>query len=497
MTLATHTWIIVRNDLRLLWREWMTGKRQLFSSLTFVIFLFAILQVAALLLFWAVRRDPSLTVMAVFWAFFGFVMLGAAMNEAVAVLFQRADFDLLLASPVSSRAILLARSLTMVVAAGASVALFIVPVLNAAIIARSPRFLAGYLTWLLLASAVASAGTWCTLLLVRWLGARRARTWSQVLAGVLGASVYLLFQGQNLLPREMRATAAAKLEHVITHPVFTLPARASRGEGLPLLILIAVTAAMAWATTRVLSRLFVTGVQEAGGVKPATRQPGRHVFAAGLLRATFRKDLRLIVRDPLLLSKVLPQALYLIPLIFAFGQFKGGAFANGLAPYGVLLALVIAPTLTAIATAGDEGWDMIRMSGASTRQLRWAKVAAGMAVPLGLCAVIVLVLAGLGRPGVALFTLLIALVSAGAMSWLEVLTIKPTPRADLLQAATRGKRGFNPLRFFVGAFIFSGGVGGAGMAAQGHWLWAAVGAGVTVVVAGVCFLLPTSDPEFA
>lgn len=496
-SLAAQTWLIVRNDLRLLWRGWTAGKLQRFSSVAFLVFLFVILHVVAFLLFFALRRDPSLTAMTIFWALFGFVMLGAAMNEAIAVLFQRADFDLLLASPVSPRAILLARGLTMIAAAAASVALFVIPALNAAIVFRSPWFVCGYVTWLVLASAVASAGTWFTLLLVHWLGAQRARTWSQVIAGVLGASLYLLFQGQNLLPRQVRAAAVAKLEGVINHPVLTLPAQASRGEWLPLLILVAVAVLLAVVTTRLLSRLFVTGVQEAGGVKPAPRQPGRFVFAEGLLRATFWKDTRIIVRDPLLLSKVLPQALYLIPLIFALGQIRGGSLLDGLAPYAVLLSLVMAPTLTAIATAGDEGWDLIRMSGASTRRLRWAKIAAGMMVPVGLCAIIALVLAVLGRPGVALFTLFVAIVGTTAMCWLEVLTIKPTPRADLLQAAGRGRRGFNPLRFVIGAFIFSGSVGGAGMAAHDKWLWAAVGAALAALVAGACFLLPTSDPEFA
>lgn len=495
-SLAAQTWLILRNDLRLLWRDLLTGKMRMFSSFAFIGFLFVLLNAVSILVFVLLHRSPPLVAETIAWSFFAFVMLGAAMNHAISVLFERADFDLLLSSPVSPRAILLARLSAMTVGAALSAAMFVVPLLNGATIGASAHYLWGYLVWWLLAATVASAGVWGTLLLVRWLGPRRARTWAQVIAAVLGATLYLGFQSQNLMPREMRGVFAAKMMLIFGHPALTIVARAGRGEWPALLTLTALAGAFALLTTRLLARLFVTGIQEAGGIKPQTRRHGRYRFVERLDHATFRKDVRLILRDPLLLSKLLPSVLYIAPLIFSIGRFGNAGAPGFLAPFCVLLATTLAAQLTGIAASGEEGWDLIRLSPASTTRLRLAKITVGLALPVSLCGVVAIAIALLGRPGLALMALVTAIVCASAVSWFEVAVIRPTPRKDLIQRGGR-VRPNSPLRIIASVLFLLAGAGGMGLAAHGQWLLAIGALGVVAITALMCFtLVEMEDIEF-
>jgi hypothetical protein len=286
------------------------------------------------------------------------------------------------------------------------------------------------------------------------------------------------------------------ISRVFDNPLLTFPARAGRGEWVPLLVMIAIGGGCAAITMRLLSRLFVTGVQEAAGVKPSTRRAGRYVFVDGLGRATFWKDLRLISRDTLLLSKILPSALYLLPMVFAMGRFDGSGAAALLAPFAVLVALFLSPQLTAVATAGEEGWDMIRMSGVSTVRLRIAKLAAGMTLPMLLCVVIAITIAVLGRPGLALLSVCVALVATSSACWLEVATIRPSPRHDLVQKYRLG-RGASPGRAILTGVQLIIAAAGVSLAAHSQWAFAALACGVVGLVAIGCFtLVKPRDPEF-
>lgn len=271
-SLTAEIRLILRNDLRLLWRDVQATRWKSVMSVSLLVVLFLFANALSIALFFGFRQQPSLGYETLAWLFFGFVMLGAAMNHAISVLFERADFDLLLASPVSPRAILFARQATMTVGAAIGVAMFLLPMLNGALLALSWRYAAGYAVWLLLACAVASAGVWFTLILVKWLGPRRARTWAQVMAAGLGASVYLVVQGQNFMPMETRTAILARTAQLLSQPAIAFVAQAGRGELRPLLALTGLTASFAFLTARLLARMFISGVQEAGGISPGQNE---------------------------------------------------------------------------------------------------------------------------------------------------------------------------------------------------------------------------------
>ncbi len=493
-----QAWLILRNDLRLSWREFRAGKLRLFSRLPFLILVLLAYQALMVLAGLAASgRTLPLAFETVIWFFFGFFMLGASMNHAVTVLFERADFDLLLSSPVSPRAILLARLTGMATSSALAVAFFLLPMLNGAAIGLSARYLMGYVVWLQLATIMSCTGVWLTLLLVRWLGARRARIWVQVIAALFGATIYIVFQLQNAMPAELRHRMAETTKALASDPSATLVARAARGEALPLLILFGIAGCAALVTTRMLGRTFVTGIQEAGMVRVRKRRHGTFRFSEGLIRATFRKDLRLILRDPLLLSRVLPSVFYLVPVLFPLHRLGQVGAAGILGPFAVFAALMLSGSLTLVAASGEEGWDLIRLSPASTVTLRIAKIAAGMALPTALVLLVGVVITALGRPGLALISVCTALIGAAASCWLEVAAMKPTPRKDLIQRAgrVRGRTSFG--RVFTSFVFIVGGTSAAVLAAKELWWWAWLAFGVVVLVAIACFtLVEMEDIEF-
>jgi len=249
-TLFAQAWIILRNDLRLLWRNFRASRWAALGKTALLCVIVVVLHGLTISLFWAAHTLPPLFVDSLIWSLFGFMMLGAAMNQAIALLFEHADFDLLLSSPVDARAVLLARITAITSAAFLSVALFLAPILNGAIIGISRVYLAGYLVWILLAASAAAAGVFLTLILVRWIGARRARTWIQIVAGVVGAFVYLAFQSRNFLPHEQEREYERILMTVLKAPLFSSLSRAGRGEPLELFFVFALTACLVYFATR-------------------------------------------------------------------------------------------------------------------------------------------------------------------------------------------------------------------------------------------------------
>lgn len=484
--LLGQTRLVLRNDLRLWWRDLRSGKSKLLTNGLLLGLGLTVLHAISLLLFFNLRHSPPLGVEAGVWAFFGFLMLGGAMNQAISLFFERADFDLLLSSPLPARAVLLARLSVMSLAAFVGAALLLLPILNGIIIGFSPTYLAGYITWALLAILVASAGVWMTLALVRALGPRRARIWIQIVAALLGASVFILIQTQNYLPASQKHTFWLFLTRAIDWLGLTHLARAGRGELTQLLPLAAISLAAVLLTARQLARVFLTGLQESESrptrARPASQRPYR--FRGGVGPATFLKDLRLIARDPLLLSQVLPSLMYIVPAFLALGRL---GVHTVLAPIGIVLAVQFSCLLADVAVAGEECLDLIRMSPSAERKLRLAKLAAGMALPLAGCLAVCIAIATLGRPFLALLVFATGTMTAAGCGWLCVTRIAPVARKDIL-SRKRPRRSIG--RGIVVTVLMLTACGGVGMVAHGAtWLLGLALIGATALGVVACFTL--------
>lgn len=493
--LLSQTRCILRNDLRLLWRDIREGKTRIATNAALLSLLLLVLHLASAFFFSNLNDAPPIAIEAGFWAFFGFLMLGAAMNQAISLFFERADFDLLLSSPVTTRAVLLARITVLSVSAFLGAAILLLPLLDGIVIGFSLKYVAGYAVWSLLAVLSACAGVWLTLTIVRLLGVRRARIWVQVVAAVLGASVYLSFQIQQHIAAAQKTAFLGFLRSAVDWLGFTQLARGGRSEALPLLVLAVIAGAAAFLTARQLARTFLAGMQESSA-KPTrvTRiRGGSYRFKSGLARATFLKDLRLILRDPLLLSQILPSFMYILPIFFGLRKLGGVAV---LAPVAIVLAVQFSNLLSDAAAAGEECLDLIRASPSPETRLRIAKMAAGMALPLGASLIVCLVIAGFGRPWLALITFVTGAFTAAGAAWLAVARITPTPRKDLM---SRGRRRTSIGRnIAIGALLISA-CTGISLIAQGSlWLFGVVALGLTALGVIACFTLVNVeeiDPE--
>lgn len=486
-TAAAQLWFILRNDLRVglrsLWRrKW---------SLTVLLLIAGVGQVVlhglALLLFGTLDAPPAERLETVAWAFFAFLMLGSAMQQAISLLFERSDFDLLLSSPVSPRIVLLARMLTISGSAGLGAAFFLVPLLNAAMVQLPSSYAAGYLVWLLLALLCAAAGTLVTLALVRSLGARRARTLVQVLGAFVGAGIYLTVQ----LPHFMGDRARPLLEWLSTplaFPAVHTVTRATHGSLTDLAWLLVTTATVVTLCARGLARTFLTGVQESTEHRSRRAPRGTLRLRDGVFRATYRKDLRLIARDSLLLSQVLPTLMYVLPAVFGVRALGGWAI---LAPLGLLMAVQFSSLLTTVAVAGEEGLDLIRSSPISELRLRWAKIAAAMTVPVSVGFVLFVIVAATGRPWLAGLALVFALLNAAACSWLKASDAAPGRRADLLRTA----RSRLTLKSVLGGFVMGAALAGIGvLAGGGNALVATLFLGLNALAVLACFVFVEAKP---
>jgi ABC-2 type transport system permease protein len=470
-TLARQVWVILRNDLLLFWRGLSGGKLRWLGSNAILIALFAGFHLLSIAFFWVLHRFPTLELESLVWGLFAFAMLGAAANQVIAVVFERADFDFLLSSPVSPRAILWARLAAIALSSFLSVGLFLTPLIDGMVIGLSRRYLAAFAVWALLALVVGSLAFWITLALVRWLGVRRARTIAQIVAVLLGMGVFILFQAQNFMPPSQRGAFLGKVGHVAAQLGFSQIARAGRGEIVPLAGLAALALGFSVMTGRQLARLLVTGVQAADESRgPRPGPAGRHRWSSGLFRAAFLKDLRLTVRDPLLLAQILPSVLYLVPAVMPFWR---SLQLRALAPAGLGLTSQLALSLCLVSAWGEECWDLIRMSPVRETEIRNAKIAAALAPSMALAVLCSVGLVIAGFPGLAVLTVLMSAACGWGCARLAISEIRPTPRKDLLR---RGGRTGRTWRFYAGMFLTLLGAAGLGCVGAESFLTRVIGA---------------------
>lgn len=383
-------------------------------------------------------------------------MLSSAIKSSVLVLFDRADLDLLLSSPLPSRSIFTVRLAGVGATTAALYLFFLAPFAHAGLLQGQWRWLGLYPAVIAVALLCACAAMLLTLGLVRLLGARRTRVVAQIIGALAGALLLIASQVQSLAPAGSRArlgAAAARWTREGGLPagdsLLWLPARAVLGEPLPVLALALLALAVFVASARLTHRFFVLGLQQAASRgRVAMARPGRGPrlhFGRGLFHTVVVKEWRLILRDPHLLSQVLLQLLYLLPLcvlVFRSAEVQLQAIGAGL----TLLCGSLAGALAWIALSAEDAPDLLLSSPASAGVLRRAKLAAAVMPVLVLVAVPLLWLVVRAPAGglVACFTVGGAVLGAGLIvSWCG----RPAARSDF-RGRNKGGLAMNLLELF-------------------------------------------------
>lgn len=313
------------------------------------------------------------------------MMLATGLKSSVEVLFERGDLDLLLSSPLSSRSIFTVRLAGIVVAVSGIYLFFLAPFAHVGMALGQFHWLGIYPLVLGTSAVAGSLSMLLTLGLVRMLGVRRTRVVAQVLGALSGALFFLVSQlfansmgnlGQRVAGwfAPMLAPGAA----LGPDSAIWLPGRAMLGAPGPLLGISILALAVFALTVRFTHRFFVHGVQQAVSMVRAAEAPrggARYHFGRSLTRVVIIKEWRLIARDPQLISQVLLQLLYMLPLCFVL-LVKGGVQLEGIGAALTFLCGSLTTALAWIIISAEDAPDLLRAAPCSMGTIRRAKLAA-------------------------------------------------------------------------------------------------------------------------
>jgi ABC-2 type transport system permease protein len=421
------------------------------------------------------------------------LMLAQSLSMATIVFYDRGDLDLLLTAPLRPQRILTVRMLAMVANGVWGFMAFLTPFLICSAV------VGGHWGWLsvfpmiiafsLLATALGVAGA---MALVRVLGPRRTRTVAQVLGVVFGASSFLLGESYNIMGRKQGNLFYRGLYEWVrdhgAHGWMAWPARAATGQPIPLLIVLGGCAAIFALLNWWLGRGFADNAAAAAGAAERNAQkPAKTLKAAfrtGLMRVMIGKELKLVFRDPTIISQIALQALY-IPVIgvivfrnLSLGRhgLAGTAAFAGSAGALTFLSGQIAAGLGWLTISAEDAPELLACAPITQLQAAHAKVAA-VVIP------IVILVAG---PALAigwfaiwpgLCALLGAVAAAVAVGFIELWNQKPAKRS---QFRMRRRGSGSSLVYFADVAISALIAGAAGLAAAGWALWALIPAALAL-----------------
>lgn len=365
-------------------------------------------------------------------------MLSACIKRSVEALYERGDLDLLLSSPIASRSILAVRLAGVVIGTALLFLFFLAPFANAGLALGHPGLLTLYPVVISMALIAATLAMLLTLGLVQLLGVRRTRVVAQLIGALVGAAVFIVSQLYNTPLQEPMDRAVVALAPLLApgralgpDSLAWLPARAVLGSGAAALALALAGLAAYTLALALTHRVFVRGTQLAAGAVQRAPPPvalRRHGFGRSLTHTVLVKEWRLIVRDPQLVSQVLLQLLYMLPLC-------GILLTNDHAPLanvGAGLAFVcssLTSSLAWIIIAAEHAPDLLQAAPCAKGALRRAKLIAAVAPPLGLVS-LPLLWAATHQPLAAALMSMAVMLGAVSAALIAMWCSRPAPRGD-------------------------------------------------------------------
>lgn len=495
------------HDLRLAWRDWVamvTAGRTTRGNAALAVVALGIIGLHALA--YAVLKKPLAagitanvpTLLLISGAsLLAFsLMLSQALESITRVLYTRSDLDLILSAPTSHASLFAVRIMAIVGTTALLSGGLTAPFLNVAAVIDGPHWLAGYLAIIALAAIATALATLITFALFATIGPRRTRLVAQIVAAVIGATFLIGTQVAAIVwyGQMSRMAVFVSPETLAAAPGVAnwlyVPARAVMGEALPVLVVIvlagaALTGAIIWAAKRL-----ATATQAAASVghSETDARAATPLAAATPAQALRAKELRLLTRDPWLVSQTLMQVLYLIPpavmLWQSFGAGVGAAVI--VVPVFVMAVGQLAGGLAWLAISGEDAADLVATAPLPARAVTLAKiqsvmmVIAALAVPLALLISPLSVIAG----AAAIVGMLAASLSAVAI---QLMFKMPLTRAHFRRRQTASR-----VATFSEAFSSILWAATAGFAAAGS-LITLPSALLATAVLGVAWLLRPSE----
>ena len=502
MRAGSLPWLI-RHDLRVEWRElsaqWSTSLAVALGLAALIVLTF--LWLLALNLFGPLFEAPFpaelniLTGVLVLGVLPISVMLG--INQSIKAVFERNDLDLLLASPLPTRTVFTSRLLGVASYIFVTFGVFLLPLGVAGLIIGVPRLLGIVPLLIALALCGAALGMLLTLLLVRLIGARGARTLSQVLAALSGAAVILAMQVPALLgggefSNEKIVRVAALFQPggiLASDSPLWLPGRTLLLDPLATVITLAAAGLLLLLASVSLHRWFLLGVGSSvtvsRGRRPAATAALRFSRSRSLWRTMLDKEWRLLIRDTYLLSQTLLQVVYMIPL--AFVLFFNRDLSMTL-PLGPLLAAALtmltgtlAISLSRIVITGEEAMDLLVGSPVPAAQIRRAKLLAAL-VPVWILSVPLIIGLLLFEPAAGLVAVPAVAATSLSTGFIRLNNPVKVRRQDLFRRQGQGDQ----VLAFIDGFIPLAWAGTVWLALVSNW-WAVAPFGIALALLAVAW----------
>ena len=308
------------------------------------------------------------------------LMVSRALILVLRVFHERADLDLLLSAPLPPERVLAAKAVGVYALVTLPFVVLFGPFLAATAWFGHPRWLGG-LPMLVVAAVLATSLSFAIAdRLTRLFGKRRTRTIIQVGVGTLAAVVFLLSQSSSIAPK----TASRLFSHVSLDlpPPLDWPAQAIFAAPLPLLVMLGLAVASAWGAARLAADNFAQPDVDVAASPAARTGPIR--FRSGLMTTLVTKEIKLLLRDPELLSQVMLRLIYIIPIVgLMFGELRDAAAIGGrVAAACTLFAGLLASSLAWLTVCAEDAPELIDAAPVRAAVVQRAKLVAACLPPL-------------------------------------------------------------------------------------------------------------------
>jgi ABC-2 type transport system permease protein len=448
----------MRHELRLYWR----GLSKSVGSKIPVLLLLVLLHLIAIPMALALKHTPPLPGRAaalgltIGGAFVLFLMISRGLISAVQALYARGDMDLLLSSPLSPRALIAVRASFIAASVTTEFGLLIWPFANVFVLFGLLAWLRAYVLLPALGMLATSISLVLALLLFHAFGARRTRVIAQVTSALIAGGFMMLLQLPNIMRSQGRNAAATTGALTAGLPpgnsAFLTPALAVLGGSVATLAIAVACAAIFGLTLRLLGGAFIRASTAAASISAGrrTHNPSDTLRFHGNTRLILiLKELRLIARDPWLLTQLLQQSIFLLPL---------GAVLWRQRPLGlpivwgadILLAGILASALAWLTVSAEDVPELVAAAPISVERILRVKLQAAL---LPLLPMIVLPVLVLGRSHLwfGFSVSMCALGSAISCALLNVHSRSPGKRNDF-----RIRHKGNPGQGFIELLVIGG-----------------------------------------
>jgi ABC-2 type transport system permease protein len=393
------------------------------------------------------RQGPTETqivmVLAIAMGFIFALMLAKALTACVHVIHGRRDLDMLFSAPVPIHRIVAVRMGAAAFGTALPFLFLVMPFVNVFVAAGNFRFLGVYAVIVSIALVTSVLGLLLALVLLKSFGARRTEIAAQIVGAVFGALAFLLSQARVLLPDALRERLwLALFERAASvdqggDPLWMWPGAAATAEPKQLLVIVVGSILFFAASIRLVAPAVAWWARASFGapaqiMKPRAAGAGERLrFRAGVLRALFVKEWRLLLRNPLTIFHTLMKSLYLAPMVVvalrADDPLLGAAAVAGLI---VAIALQLASALASNTMSGEDAPDLVAAAPISPTRLKFVKLSAALTPVLGVVALASLAVASVS-PRAALWTMGMSALASAAAGLMALWHEEPPARTDL------------------------------------------------------------------